>query len=207
MMNTERINEIISSTQGRQIVVASKYIDASQIKELSELGLHDFGENRADALLKKYEILGGDADIRFHFIGHLQSNKAKLVANKICCLHSLDSIKTARILNDARDNPLDCFVELHLTDNDAKSGVMEADLPIFLKALEPFPNIRVIGFMAMSDKQMSIDEKRAVFHRAKLLANHYGFTQLSMGMSDDYLLAVKEGATTLRLGRIITDNC
>ena len=206
-MNKKRIIEILDSTKGRNVVVASKYIDEKQIKMLCSLGLHDFGENRADALIRKQQSLRDEEGIRFHFIGHLQSNKAKQIAHLICCLHSLDSLKTARLLNEAREQPLDCFVELHLTNNEAKSGVTEDELPFFMEGLKAFPKIRVIGFMAMSDKQMNDQEKRMVFRHAKELADRYGLTQLSMGMSDDYLLAIEEGATTLRLGRIITDNC
>lgn len=206
-MNVNRIQDIIASVKGKQIVVASKYIDAQQIQSLSELGLQDFGENRVDAFLEKCEALQDNPKIRFHFIGHLQSNKAKAVANKIVCLHSLDSLKTARILNEALLSPLDCYVELHLTDNEAKSGVKEEDLSAFLDGLKPYPKIHVIGFMAMSDASMSDEEKRAVFAKAKRLADQYGLKGLSMGMSDDYGLAIEEGATVVRLGRIITNNC
>lgn len=206
-MNVNRIQDIIASVKGKQIVVASKYIDAQQIQSLSELGLQDFGENRVDAFLEKHEALKDNPKIRFHFIGHLQSNKAKAVANKIVCLHSLDSLKTARILNEALLSPLDCYVELHLTDNEAKSGVKEEDLSAFLDGLKPYPKIHVIGFMAMSDASMSDEEKRAVFAKAKRLADQYDLNGLSMGMSDDYNLAIEEGATVVRLGRIITNNC
>lgn len=206
-MNVNRIQDIVASVKGKQIVVASKYIDAQQIQSLSELGLQDFGENRVDAFLEKREALKDNPKIRFHFIGHLQSNKAKAVANKIVCLHSLDSLKTARILNEALLSPLDCYVELHLTDNEAKSGVKEEDLSAFLDGLKPYPKIHVIGFMAMSDASMSDEEKRAVFAKAKRLADQYDLNGLSMGMSDDYNLAIEEGATVVRLGRIITNNC
>lgn len=206
-MDVSRIEKIKASAKGRRIVVASKYVGVDEIRALCGLGFHDFGENRVDAFLKKYEALQNEPDIHFHFIGHLQSNKAKMVANKIVCLHSLDSLKTARLLQEALESPLDCYVELHLTDNEAKSGVKEEDLPIFLKGLKAFSKIRVIGFMAMSDASMNEEEKRAVFAKAKILAEKYGYHQLSMGMSDDYRLAIEEGATTLRLGRIITDCC
>ncbi len=206
-MDRKHILEIIDSAKGCQIVVASKYVGAKEILSLNEFGLTAFGENRVDALLEKVEALKNHPEIEFHFIGHLQSNKAKLVANKITCLHSLDSLKTARILNDSLDKPLDCFVELHLTDNEAKSGIKESDIPAFLEGLRAFPKIHVIGFMAMSDASMDETQKRAVFAHAKRLADQYGLSQLSMGMSDDYLLAIEEGATTVRLGRIITNNC
>ena len=206
-MDIDAIKKIVEEVGDKQIVVASKYLSAEQIKALSGLGLHYYGENRVDALLSKLETLEGDPNIEFHFIGHLQSNKAKLVANRIACLHSLDSIKTARILNDALEKPLDCYIELHLTDNDAKSGVAESQLPDFINSLKAFPNIRVIGLMAMSDADMDESQKRAVFRKARQLADQYGYTKLSMGMSDDYLLAIEEGATSLRLGRVIAKHC
>ncbi len=206
-MDIDAIKKIVEEVGDKQIVVASKYLSAEQIKALSGLGLHYYGENRVDALLSKLETLEGDPNIEFHFIGHLQSNKAKLVANRIACLHSLDSIKTARILNDALEKPLDCYIELHLTDNDAKSGVAESQLPDFIISLKAFPNIHVIGLMAMSDADMDESQKRAVFRKARQLADQYGYTKLSMGMSDDYLLAIEEGATSLRLGRVIAKHC
>ena len=206
-MDIDAIKKIVEEVGDKQIVVASKYLSAEQIKALSGLGLHYYGENRVDALLSKLETLEGDPNIEFHFIGHLQSNKAKLVANRIACLHSLDSIKTARILNDALEKPLDCYIELHLTDNDAKSGVAESQLPDFINSLKAFPNIHVIGLMAMSDADMDESQKRAVFRKARQLADQYGYTKLSMGMSDDYLLAIEEGATSLRLGRVIAKHC
>ena len=206
-MDIDAIKKIVEEVGDKQIVVASKYLSAEQIKALSGLGLHYYGENRVDALLSKLETLEGDPNIEFHFIGHLQSNKAKLVANRIACLHSLDSIKTARILNDALEKPLDCYIELHLTDNDAKSGVAESQLPDFINSLKTYPNIHVIGLMAMSDADMDEPQKRAVFRKARQLADQYGYTKLSMGMSDDYLLAIEEGATSLRLGRVIAKHC
>ena len=202
-MNEANIARIKASCKGADIVVASKYIDEKGILEMTQYGLFDFGENRVDAFLNKYESLKDVPGIHFHFIGHLQSNKAKMIANKICCLHSLDSLKLARILNDSLDSPLDCYVELHLTNNNAKSGVTEGDLPAFLEGLKAYDKIHVIGFMAMSDADMSDEEKKKVFAKAKALADQYGYHRTSMGMSDDYLLAIEEGSTLVRLGRIL----
>ena len=100
-----------------------------------------------DVLLAKIEQLGRDPDIEFHFIGHLQSNKAKMVANKISCLHSLDSLKTARLLDEVLEKPLDCYVELYLTENENKSGVEEEELASFLEGLKKsqYPCHRVHG--------------------------------------------------------------
>ena len=202
-MNQTHLQTIIASCGDTKIVVASKYLDANGILELAQYGLSDFGENRVDALLSKIEALKDHDEIHWHFIGHLQSNKAKLIANQIECLHSLDSLKVARIINEERNTPLDCYVELHLTNNDAKSGVKIEDLQGFLNSLQNYPNIHIIGFMAMSDANMSDQEKLGVFKKAKSLADQYGYSNTSMGMSDDYLLAIEAGATTVRLGRIL----
>ena len=202
-MDKQHIEKIMDECKEAKIVVASKYIDEDQIKQMLSYGLDTFGENRVDAFLRKFETLKDMSEIHWHFIGHLQSNKAKDIANKIECLHSLDSLKTARILNNERKTPLDCFVELHLTDNEAKSGVNVEDLPHFLESLQEYSNIHVIGFMAMSDKDMSEEEKRDVFKKAKHLACQYGYEHTSMGMSDDYLIAIDEGASFVRLGRIL----
>lgn len=204
-MNSKAIQEVVNSCQGRRIVAASKYLDSQGIKKMLSIGFHDFGENRVDAFLTKYEELKEESNLHWHFIGHLQSNKAKLIANKISCLHSLDSLKLARILNGERTSPLPCFIELHLTDNEAKSGVKEEDLPAFIEGLKEYPKIQVIGFMAMSDKEMSEEQKKTIFSKAKSIAERYGYKELSMGMSDDYLLAIECGATVLRLGRILTN--
>ena len=202
-MNKEHVQRIIASAKGAKVVVASKYLDEKGILEMLSYGIDTFGENRVDAFLSKYEALKERNEIHWHFIGHLQSNKAKLIANKIECLHSLDSVKLARILNAERTAPLDCFVELHLTENDAKSGVKVEDLQGFLTSLKVFPNIRIIGFMAMSDKDMTEIEKKEVFAKAKKLADLYDYKELSMGMSDDYPFAIEAGATFVRLGRIL----
>ncbi|MBO5528044.1 MAG: YggS family pyridoxal phosphate-dependent enzyme [Bacilli bacterium] len=202
-MNQQHVQNIIASVKGARIVAASKYIDAQGILQLHEYGINYFGENRVDAFLPKYAALKEHKDIHWHFIGHLQSNKAKMIADKIECLHSLDSLKLARILDESRDTPLDCFVELHLTDNEAKSGVKPEDLPTFLEGLKNYPKIHVVGFMAMSDADMDDEQKKGVFLKAKALADQYGYHEISMGMSEDYLLAIEAGATTVRLGRIL----
>jgi len=202
-MISANIQQIIDSCGETNIVVASKYMDAVSILEMTHYGLFNYGENRVDALLSKIEALKDHKEIHWHFIGHLQSNKAKLVANQVECLHSLDSLKVARIISEERTTPLDCYIELHLTDNDAKSGVKMEDLQGFLDSLKAYPNIHVIGFMAMSDADMSDEEKLEVFKRTKSLADQYGYSYTSMGMSDDYLLAIQAGSSTVRLGRIL----
>ena len=201
-MNREKVLRIIDETKNVNLVVASKYISSLEILELRKLGIRNFGENRTDAFLKKYEELK-DEDIVWHFIGHLQTNKAKEVINKIDYLHSLDSLKLASIINKTRNDKLKCFVEVHMTDSSTKSGVLKEELESFLEELKKYDKVEVIGLMAMTEPEQTKEEKLRVFSDLKALADKYNLKELSMGMSDDYQEAIKAHATYIRLGRII----
>ena len=201
-MNKEKVLRIIDETKNVNLVVASKYISSLEILELRKLGIRNFGENRTDAFLKKYEELK-DEDIVWHFIGHLQTNKAKEVINKIDYLHSLDSLKLASIINKTRNDKLKCFVEVHMTDSSTKSGVLKEELGSFLEELKKYDKVEVIGLMTMTEPEQTKEEKLRVFSDLKALADKYNLKELSMGMSDDYQEAIKAHATYIRLGRII----
>ena len=201
-MNREKVLRIIDETKNVNLVVASKYISSLEILELRKLGIRNFGENRTDAFLKKYEELK-DEDIVWHFIGHLQTNKAKEVINKIDYLHSLDSLKLASIINKTRNDKLKCFVEVHMTDSSTKSGVLKEELEPFLEELKKYDKVEVIGLMTMTEPEQTKEEKLRVFSDLKALADKYSLKELSMGMSDDYQEAIKAHATYIRLGRII----
>lgn len=201
-MNIDKIKLIQKELGDTKMVVASKYVSYKEIKELEELGIKDFGENRIDAFLEKYEQLQGE-DITWHFIGHLQTTRAKKVINKIDCLHSLDSLELAKIIQNRRETPLNCYIEIHGTSSTTKDGITPDNLPSFLDALKEFPKVNVIGLMVMSDKDQSDEDKLEVFKKTKALATQYGLKETSMGMSDDYKLAIMAGSTCVRLGRII----
>lgn len=201
-MNQEKIKDIILETKDVNLVVASKYVDSKAIEEMHALGLNHFGENRVDSFLTKYDELK-ELGITWHFIGHLQTNKAKKVINKIDYLHSLDSLDLAEIISKRAVKPLKCFVEVHMTSSETKNGVRLENLDSFLEELKKYDKVEVIGLMTMTEKEMSDEEKEDVFKHLKQVANQHGLKELSMGMSDDYKLAIKEGATYIRLGRII----
>ena len=192
------------------IVAATKYGDANDIKELVKHGIFNIGENRVDAFLTKYEELKESKDIKWHFIGHLQRNKAKLVANKIDYLHSLDSLELAELLNKLRDKPLDTFIEVSINLEETKNGVPYYEVTSFIEKVKDYPNIHLVGLMMMAIKG-SLDTNEQ-FKKLRLLKeeieNKYKIKlpYLSMGMSDDYPDALKEGATHIRLGRILFDN-
>lgn len=188
------------------LVAATKYIDANEMKILFNNGICNFGENRVDAFLDKYEALK-DLDISWHFIGHLQRNKAKEVINKIDYLHSLDSLKLADEIEKYRITPLNTFVEVSINLEESKNGVPYYELEDFIKSLLKYKKINLVGLMMMTIKIS--EDKENQFAKLVELRNkiekslNIKIPYLSMGMSEDYEYAIKEGATHIRLGRIL----
>lgn len=203
-MNKNNIIKLINEVKPIPIVAATKYINYSLARDLYSYGITNFGENRVDSFLEKFNNLT-DLNITWHFIGHLQKNKVKKIINKIDYLHSLDSLDLAKIINEERVDVLPTFIELKLTNNDNKYGIKKEELDDFIKELNKYPKIKIIGFMAMTDLDMTTEEKRNVFREARKLKEKYNLEKLSMGMTDDYKIAIEEGATNVRLGRIIFD--
>jgi pyridoxal phosphate enzyme (YggS family) len=169
------------------IVVATKYVSLDDMAALRDAGVHVVGENRAQDLEAKHARYG-DA-FRWHFIGHLQSRKAKTV-NAICELcHSLDSESAAARL------AIPALVEVNLSGEETKSGVAPEDLPAFL---DLYPDVR--GLMTMPPFAADPEASRPFFRRLRALAQEYGLAELSMGTSQDYRVAVEDGATYVRIG-------
>lgn len=180
-------------------ICASKYFNASEIRQLYQKNLTHFGENRAqDFLRKKAEL--EDLDIIWHFIGPLQTNKVKDMINEIDFLHTLDRIKLAEFINMYRNKPLDCMIQLNLTDEIQKNGIYPDKLDEFLLEIKKYDKINIVGFMTMGKDQDLIATEEA-FKKLDLLASYYHLPYRSMGMSDDYELAIKHHATHLRIGR------
>ena len=192
------------------IVAASKYVEANDVRVLCDAGITHIGENRVDSFLKKYDELQ-DEMISWHFIGHLQRNKAKQIINKIDYLDSLDSIELAKIINSHRLSPLKCLVEVSINLEENKNGVPYYELKSFLEELNQFPNIIVMGLMMMAVKESENNSLKEQFSSLRKLRDkmeeelHIKLPYLSMGMSEDYQIAIKEGATHIRLGRILFD--
>ena len=190
------------------IVAATKYIESPDMISLFNAGIKDFGENRVDSFLKKYdELIDYRKDIKWHFIGHLQRNKAKLVINKIDYLHSLDSIELAEMINKYREKPLDVFIEVSINLEENKNGVPYYELKDFILKIKDLKNIHIVGLMMMAFKDAS-DAYDEFLKLRKLKEGiekdlNIKIPYLSMGMSDDYKEAIKAGATHIRLGRIL----
>lgn len=203
------IKDFVSSLPSNiTLVAATKYINSSMMKELYFNGINNFGENRVDAFLEKYESLK-QLDIKWHFIGHLQRNKAKSIINKIDYLHSLDSLELAKIIQDKREKPLPTFIEVSINEEESKNGVKLNELDDFFTSIKKYDKIKIIGLMMMSIKY---SDKNALIRQFKKLKETQNYLQskykvdipyLSMGMSDDYKEAISVGATHIRLGRIL----
>lgn len=194
--------------EGITLVAATKYVDALEIKKLINFGITNFGENRVDAFLLKYEALK-EEKVNWHFIGHLQRNKAKKVLDKIDCLHSLDSLELAEIIQKERTEPLDCFIEVAVNHEENKDGVDLDKLDDFVLALAKYDKVHVVGLMMMGVKGSDNEDLFKQFKTLTDLRNglnnkyHLNLQCLSMGMSEDYPIAIKAGATHIRLGRIL----
>jgi PLP dependent protein len=172
---------------GVTVVAATKYVSLEDLAILAEAGVEVVGENRAQDLEAKHAAYG-DA-FRWHFIGHLQSRKAKVV-NRTCELcHSLASESAARRLE------IPALVEVNLSAETSKSGIPPEELPRFL---ELYPDVR--GLMTMPPEAADPEASRPYFRRLRELAEAHGLQELSMGTSQDWRVAVEEGATLIRLG-------
>ena len=172
------------------IVAATKYVPVEEMATLAEAGVEVVGENRAQDLQRKHDAYGDT--FRWHFIGHLQSNKAKLVDGLCELIHSLASESAARRLT------VPALVEVNLSGEPSKSGVTPEELPALLAA---YPAVR--GLMTMPPAAGDPQESRPYFRRLRELAAEHGLVELSMGTSQDYRVAVEEGATLIRLGSVL----
>ena len=175
---------------GVTVVVATKYVTPDELGVLLEAGVEVVGENRAQDLERKHALYG-DA-FRWHFIGHLQSNKVKAV-NRLCELvHSVGSHSAARRVEIA------ALLEVNLSGEESKAGVREEEIADYVSR---YPLIR--GLMTMPSLAADPEASRPAFRRLRELATEHGLTELSMGTSQDYRVAAEEGATLVRVGSTI----
>ena len=172
------------------VVVATKYVSAGELGALAEAGVAVVGENRAQDLEEKHALYG-DA-FRWHFIGHLQSNKVKVV-NRLCELvHSVGTDSAARRVT------IPALLEVNLTGESSKSGVAAEEIGAYVERYEP-----IRGLMTMPPLAADPEASRRSFRRLRELAEAHGLPELSMGTSQDYRVAAEEGATLVRVGATI----
>lgn len=209
----KNVAAILSNLKGQTIVAATKNVFAEEIKELVRLGITDIGENRVDDFLKKYNDCIG-TPITWHFIGHLQTNKVKKIINKIDFLHSLDRMSLAEQIQKDRLTPLNCFIEVNISSEKSKTGMEFNEVLDFVKKMEKYDKIRIVGLMgmALNTTDSKVIEKSFLdLYNLQLeiqsLQLPFAETNfLSIGMSNDYLVAILCHSTHLRLGSILFRN-
>ncbi|MCG9899957.1 MAG: YggS family pyridoxal phosphate-dependent enzyme [Hydrotalea sp.] len=193
------------------LVAVSKTKPVSDIMALYELGHRDFGENYVQELVQKQEEL--PKDIRWHFIGHLQSNKVKYIAPFVHMIHGIDSIKLLQEVNKQATKVgriIDCLLQMHIAQEETKFGLDMDELSNLLVQLNNFPFVRVRGLMGMAsftENQVQVKQEftqlKKYFDQANASLVSYKLDTLSMGMSGDYSLAVEQGSTLVRIGSLL----
>jgi pyridoxal phosphate enzyme (YggS family) len=186
-----------------QLIAVTKVFPVEAILEGYEAGLRDFGENYVQEFEGKAPhvggIVGGTAGARFHLIGHLQSNKSKKAAELFQAIHTVDSAKLARRLNEA-GVPLDVYVEVKLSHEETKAGAGPAEIPSVVEAVRESANLRLLGLMTVPPWSEDAEASRPYFAKLREMAEGFGLRGLSMGMSGDMETAIEEGATCVRVG-------
>ena len=195
-----------------KIIAVTKYIDAEAIGDLLDVGIMDIGENRVQDALPKHELHGDRGT--WHFIGHLQTNKAKEVVGRFPYIHSLDRVSLAQELNkrgEALDTTVNCFLQVNISGEETKFGLSPNDVLAFLRETSNMKHIKIIGLMTMAPVVDNQEEARQVFRGLyewkerinELAFPHAHIEELSMGMSSDFEVAIEEGATYIRLGSVL----
>lgn len=189
------------------LVAVSKTKPAGLLREAYEAGQRDFGENYVQELCDKQAVL--PQDIRWHFIGHLQSNKVKYIAPFVYLVHGVDSLSLLKEINkQAQKNKrvIDCLLQLHIAEEETKFGFDVAEIKALLHSdeLKHYPHVAVKGFMAMASNTDNENKIREEFRQVKHLQQEFPqYAILSFGMSGDYGLAIEEGSTMVRIGSSI----
>jgi pyridoxal phosphate enzyme (YggS family) len=190
-----------------QLIAVTKKFPAAVLRQAYQLGLRDFGENYVQEFEGKRVELPDCAGARYHFIGHLQSNKAKKAAEIFDVIHTVDSAKLARRVDGELGAPgqratLEVLIEVKLSAEPAKAGAAPEEVPALVEAIRGCPHLRLLGLMTMPPWSDDAETSRPYFARLRELAvaNGLGQLSLSMGMSHDLEVAIEEGATMVRVG-------
>ena len=212
-VNTTAYQSISKELQANHVtlVAVSKTKPAADIQALYDLGHRDFGENYVQELVDKEA--GLPKDIRWHFIGHLQSNKVKYIAAFVHLIHGVDSLSLLKEINKqaAKNNRvIDCLLQVHIAEEETKFGFDEKELDVLMSecADGQMKNSNIIGLMGMASFSDDMQKVRSEFKKLKSIFNNLksqipNLQILSMGMSADYKIAIEEGSTMVRIGSLL----
>jgi pyridoxal phosphate enzyme (YggS family) len=220
--NLARVRDEVSAALERsgrgsddaRILVASKYYEPVQISALAEAGADLLGENRAEDLVRKQEAFGDRFE--WHFIGHLQSRKAKIVVPRVSLIHSVDSVKLIEELGKRSPvgGAVEVLFQVNVSGEETKYGVSEGEVEtLLMAAAETGGRVHARGFMTLAPLVEDPENVRYVFAKLRAIRDrlrqnwspHFDLSELSMGMSGDYAVAVEEGATLVRIGRVLLE--
>lgn len=216
MSNAQHLEKILKTLpQNVKLVAVSKTKTVQQIMEIYQAGHNIFGENKVQELLPKAEAL--PKDIEWHMIGHLQTNKVKYIAPFISMIHGVDSLKLLKVINkEAAKNQriIKCLLQFHIAEEETKFGlsIREAEELLQDPQYHQMQHVQICGVMGMATftedtarVRREFDQLQAYFHKLKeqFFPHNDAFREISMGMSDDYLLAVEAGSTMVRIGSAI----
>ncbi len=190
------------------LLAVTKTIDVENIKVAVNLGLKDLGENKPQEINSKYFEIDG---VRWHQIGHLQTNKVKYIIDKVCLIHSLDSVKLAEEIDKrakSKGLTMEVLVEINIANEESKHGISINEVDSFIKEVSKFDNIRVVGLMCVAPFVENPEENRKYFEKMRKIYvdikeknyNNINMKYLSMGMTNDYEVAIEEGANIVRVG-------
>jgi pyridoxal phosphate enzyme (YggS family) len=220
LANLNKLNDLIAAAETRvnreannvQIIAVTKEVSVERTQEAIAAGLTHLGENRPEGLNRKLSAI--QAHVNWHYIGSLQTRKVKQVINSIDYLHSLDRLSLAEEIEKRAVKPVKCFIQVNVSGEESKHGLsMEEVLP-FVESLKSFTKVEVVGLMTMAPNTEDEALIRTVFKQLKQCQQqiaeqgfaHAPCTELSMGMSNDFEIAVEEGATFVRVGTALVGN-
>lgn len=191
------------------LIAVSKTKPVEMIREIYDLGQREFGENKVQELTAKYDVL--PQDIRWHLIGHLQTNKVKYIVDKACLIHSVDSLKLAETISreaGKKGVTVPILIEVNVAGEESKFGITTEETITLTEQIAALPNLTVKGLMTIAPYVENPEENRPVFRKLRDLSvdiarkniNNVTMNVLSMGMTNDYETAIEEGATLVRVG-------
>ena len=200
-MIKDNIKKIEEELKNSQLIAVSKTKPIEDIKEAYDVGIRDFGENHVQEILEKKDKLPND--IRWHMIGHLQTNKVKDIVDKVYLIHSVDTVKLAKEIDKQakkKDLIVNILLELNIASEESKYGFKEEELDNAFKEINKLENIKILGLMCVAPYTPTPEDNRIYFKKMNELKNKYNLEILSMGMSNDYIIADEEGSTYVRIG-------
>ncbi|TCI31776.1 YggS family pyridoxal phosphate-dependent enzyme [Exiguobacterium sp. SL-10] len=210
--NVFEVRQTIDQHRGEQpvtLIAVTKSVGPDVANALYAEGIRDFGENRPEGLLEKVKELPSDA--KFHFIGSLQTRKVRQIIDHVAAIHSLDRSSLAEEIDKRADRIIDCFVQVNVSGEASKHGLEKEEVVPFIENCKQYPHIRIIGLMTMAPLTEDEAVIRETFRNlsrlrddvSRLAYPHAPCMELSMGMSNDYTLAIEEGASFVRIGTVL----